>query len=165
MAPSGKASIMNQTDLWPSLLLLAALGCGGGGQSTSRPAAFVENNELSEQSGGHVTVGLRVLLDGDDDGSRTHLEAVIVNLQGEESTTDLGVYDGTLQQIAPGPSEVGHLQYNEGDIVHDLVLVETPDHQRLQLRIDGVVVREIPLPPHEVVDAQSPFLLRPPFSD
>lgn len=146
------------------LTLIGLLGCGGG-QTTSREQAFVESTDISNQSGGHVTVGLRVVLDEDDDASRTHLEAVIVNLQGEETTTDLGEYNGDLRLVDSGPSEVGHLQFDEGSIVHNLVLVETPDHQRLQLRLDGEVVREIPLPEHEVVDPQSPFLLRPPFSE
>lgn len=156
---------MNQTIRWSSfLLLVGAFGCGGA-QANPRQPAFVESTDITDQSGGHVTVGLRVVLDEDVDGSRTHLEAVIINLQGEETTTDLGEYEGAVRQVAPGPSEVGHVQFDEGDIVHDLVLVETPDHERLELRLDGEVVREIPLPEHEVVDPQSPFLLRPPFSD
>lgn len=156
---------MNRVFQWSSfLMLVGVLGCGGG-QQNPNDQAFVESSDISNQSGGHVTVGVRVLLDEDEAGPHTHLEAIIVNLDGQEITTDLGDYDGIVRQIAPGPSEVGHLQYNEGDIVHNLVLVETPDHERLQLRLDGEVVREIPLPEHEVVDPQSPFLLRPPFSD
>lgn len=150
---------------WVYIYILGLLTACGGTQSAPREPAFVDDAELSQQSGGHVTVGVRVVLDGDVDGSRTHLEAVIVNLQGEETTTDLGEYDGTVRMVAPTASEVGHLQFDEGNVVHDLVLVETPDHQRLQLRLDGTVIREIPLPAHDVVDTQSPFLLRPPFTD
>lgn len=158
---------MNRAFQWSSsLILVGVLGCGGG-QQNPNDQAFVESTNISNQSGGHVTVGLRVVLDEEVVGSRTHLEAVIVDLDGRETTADLGEYngDGEMRQVAPGPLEVGHLQYDEGAIVHDLVLVETPDHERLQLRLDGEVVREIPLPEHEVVDPQSPFLLRPPMSE
>ncbi len=146
-------------------MLASALGCGGA-QAAPREQAFVQDHyDISSHSGGHVTVGLRVVLDENTDGSRTHLEAVIVDLNGDETTTDLGEYDGRVTLVEPTATEIGHLQLVEGAIVHDLVLIETPDHQRLQLRLDGVIVREIPLPEHEVVDPQSPFLLRPPFSD
>ncbi|MFT5355798.1 MAG: hypothetical protein ACI9KE_003017 [Polyangiales bacterium] len=160
-----KTQIMNRAFQRSStLLFVGLLGCGGG-QANAREQAFVESTDISNQSGGHVTIGVRVTLDEDETGPHTHLEAIIVNLAGEETTTDLGDYDGIVTQVANGPSEIGHLQFREGSIVHDLVLVETPDHERLQLRLDGVVVQEVSLPAHEVVDPQSPFLLRPPFSD
>lgn len=157
---------MTRTFSCSLLLLVGALGCGGG-QAGPREQAFVESADITNQSGGHVTVGLRVVLDDETEGSRAHLEAVIVDLDGRETTADLGEYngDGEMRQVATGPAEVGHVQYDEGAIVHDLVLVESEDHERLQLRLDGEVVREIPLPEHEVVDPQSPFLLRPPMSE
>lgn len=111
-------------------------------------------------SGGHVTLGFRVSLE-DDGLQRVRIIAVYQNMDGEETTEDLGAYVGEAEEIRPASGEIGHLRLRHGDEAHDLT-VHRLDTGRLELRLDGQRVRELSLPdtyPDLEVRRREPFLV------
>lgn len=113
-------------------------------------------------SGGYVTLGLRVALDGDGSAAeRIRIVAVFENMDGEESMEDLGAYVGSAEEVLPTAGELGHLRLHSGDGDHDLTLhrLETGE---LELRLDGERVRGFDVPEAEV-RRREPFLIHPPL--
>jgi hypothetical protein len=107
------------------------------------------------------TVGLRVAL-GSTEGDRVRLEAVVVDVDGHESVTDLGEYVGRPVEQAPEGDELGHLRLRGRGEEHHLTLLPTEDPSQLELRLDGEPVRRLDLPAADSVRPGSPFLLEPP---
>lgn len=75
-------------------------GCGGAPPSpTLTPTERATIRDDSTQSG-TLTVALRVTLDTSEETDRVRLHAVTYDLDGQETTTDLGEYIGTVTQEA-----------------------------------------------------------------
>lgn len=150
----------------------AVLGSACGGSSTATgsntaddvmgPADGEANHRSPWSSGSFFTVGLRVALGGPVVENRVRLEAVVVDVDGNESVTDLGEYVGQPIEQAPEGDELGHLRLTLGDEVHHLTLSPTDDPTQLELRLDGAPVRRLELPRPETVGPGAPFLLQPP---
>jgi hypothetical protein len=153
-------------------LCFVVLGSACGGSSTATgsntaddvmgPADGEANRRSPWSSGSFFTVGLRVALGGPVAENRVRLEAVVVDVDGNESVTDLGEYVGQPIEQAPEGDELGRLRLHLGDEVHHLTLSPTDDPTQLELRLDGAPVRRLELPRPETVGPGAPFLLQPP---
>jgi hypothetical protein len=80
--------------------ITAWTGCGSaptGPALTPSERATIRDDT---QQNGVLTVALRVTLDAPDATDRVHLHAVTYDLDGHETTTDLGEYIGTVTQEA-----------------------------------------------------------------
>ena len=147
------------------LVVASLVACGGPSQPPANAGDEPMDGNATRRgpyaSGSFFTVGLRVAL-GPTEASRVRLEAVVVDVDGTESITDLGEYVGMLEESAPEGTEIGHLRLRDGDEVHHLTLTPTDDPTLLELRLDGAPVRRLQLPQPQPVRAGQPFLLTAP---
>ncbi len=147
----------------------SGLACGGAGTPVgSATAADVmgptdgdAERRTPLSTGSFFTVGLRIAL-GPVQGDRVRLEAVVVDVDGNESVTDLGEYVGRPIEQAPEGDELGHLRLTLEDEEHHLTLSPTDDPSQLELRLDGAPVRRLELPEAHPVRSGEPFLLERP---
>jgi hypothetical protein len=150
-----------------SFLSLVLLACGpnqpppGTAADVQGPADGNAVRRSAFASASHFTVGLRVAL-GPTEGSRVRLAAVVVDVDGHETITDLGEYVGMPSEDVVEGTELGHIRLISGDEVHHLTLEPTDDPALLELRLDGAPVRRLELPQPHPVRAGEPFLLDPP---
>lgn len=140
--------------------VLLSSGCGPGRDNPRGDGLMADPGRTVHEPGGLVTVGFRIVTDGDD-GGHSHLEAVVIDMDGHESITDLGEMEAEVVQVEPSDLELGHLRMQEGDVFHDLVLFQTDDPDRLELRWDGELMRVLELPEHDRLEIREPFLLSP----
>lgn len=151
---------MPQSNLLLAVAVLSGTACGASAGTTdsARPAAFTDDNRSVDTSGGHVTLGLRVMLDTDgDEASRTHIEAVIVDMDGHETVTDLGDFDGIATEVAIVENELGHVRLEGPDGPHELVLMRS--ERGVEIRLDGHELRQLEVPEGMEVEPQQPFVL------
>lgn len=145
------------------------LACGGAGSpvgsATANDVMGPTDGDAERRTplstGSFFTVGLRIAL-GPVEGDRVRLEAVVVDVDGNESVTDLGEYVGRPIEQAPEGDELGHLRLTLEDEVHHLTLSPTDDPSQLELRLDGAPVRRLELPDPHPVRPGAPFLLDSP---
>lgn len=89
--------------LW---VTITAAGCGaasGSDRTTLQPTQRATLQDHDTRAGA-LWVALRITLDAPDDQERVHLHAVTYDMDGQESSTDLGEFVGrVLEQPVTGP--------------------------------------------------------------
>jgi hypothetical protein len=102
--------------------LLAVAACGLPGPD---PFPYPTGSEGDEYVGSHVTVGLRVALDaGPERANPVRLVAVVQDLRGNITQTELGEYEGTVAERPVAPGELIHVAISREDVTESLVLRE-----------------------------------------
>ncbi|MCA9576253.1 MAG: hypothetical protein R3B40_22220 [Polyangiales bacterium] len=130
------ASLPMPRTLWFSLpplaagLLAASLaGCQPAG---AQPAtAFPPDTQASErQYGSAMTVGFRVHLDQEEEeeAPRVRISAVVRDIDGEETTHELGEYEGTVTHQAAEGDEIARVRVDHPD---------GPQHLTVRMGSDG----------------------------
>jgi len=85
-------------------LALAGFACGSGPYPPPTNPTDRATLRGGDPQAGAISVALRVTLDAPPDTEHVHLHAITYNFDGEEITTDLGEYIGTVtaQPLAAG---------------------------------------------------------------
>lgn len=104
-------------------LVMCLVACGAG------PADAELTPTERATSGGdtqapHVTVALRVSLDGPAEQHRVHLHAVTYDMDGQQTSTDLGSYVGAVIQQPSVGADLIRIAIEDGDQQRSLRLVE-----------------------------------------
>ena len=149
----------------PVLGLVAAAALAGCQPASSQPrTAFAPDTQASErQYGSALTVGLRITTDPQsDDEQRVRIVAVVRDIDGVETTTEVGDYEGTVtQQPVQGNELVRvHVDHEHGST---LVLRPTADgglevHHQPDSG-EHATVRRIPLRDNAAVQASDPAVV------
>jgi hypothetical protein len=130
-----------------ALMLSVVIVMVGGLEACGSPTPFpsVPPRESAEQMPvNHVTVGLRVALDGETaSSSRVTLVAVVHDLDGEETVTELGTYAGALVERDPGQDELVHLDLVGESSTWSVSLIQAKDGFVDATRTDPSGVREV----------------------
>ena len=150
---------------------LLAVACGGSPPPATEsaddvmgPADGNAERRTVFSSSSYLTVGVRVR-PGATDTDPVRLEAVVVDVDGNESVHDLGEYVGQASEQAAGEGEIGRVHLTVGDETRQLTLRTTESPQHLELHLDGEPVRRLELPTPHPVRAGAPFLLHPPTEE
>jgi hypothetical protein len=146
-----------------ALCVVASAALAGCQPAGAQPrSAFAPDTSASErQYGSAMTVGLRVTLDPESaDEPRVRIAAVVRDLDGVETTTEVGEYEGTATQQPAEPNELVHVRVdNARGASHVTVRMGSDGQLEVHHQLDAgpdTTVRRIPLRDDASVEASDP---------
>jgi len=143
------------------VVAVAALtGCHPAG-AQPRSAVAPDTSASERQYGSAMTVGLRVTLDSDSaDEPHVRIAAVVRDLDGVETTTEVGEYDGTATQQPVQGDELVHVRVdNASGASHLTVRMGSDGQLEVHHQLDAgpdTTLRRIPLRDNVRVRASDP---------